>query len=127
MLGNKFGEAGSRVVVEEFLQDEEASFIVMVDGENVLPMATSHITKPVIMATMAQHRRYGCLFTSARDDEAIHDWVMTHVIYPTVKGMAQEGNIYTGFLYAGLMIDAQGKAKVLEITAALVIQKPNRS
>ncbi|GAB1110567.1 MAG: phosphoribosylamine--glycine ligase [Shewanella algae] len=109
LAGNKFGEAGSRVVVEEFLRGEEASFIVMVDGNNILPMATSqdHDNGP-------NTGGMGAYSPAPVVTQTVHDWVMANVIRPTVDGMAAEGNVYTGFLYAGLMIAADGSAKVLE-------------
>ncbi|MCE7630050.1 phosphoribosylamine--glycine ligase, partial [Vibrio fluvialis] len=109
LAGNAFGDAGSRVVVEEFLDGEEASFIVMVDGENVLPMATSQDHKRVgDQDTGPNTGGMGAYSPAPVVTQAIHDRVMQEVIYPTVRGMAAEGNPYTGFLYAGLMIDSTG-------------------
>ncbi|MDF7679356.1 phosphoribosylamine--glycine ligase [Enterobacteriaceae bacterium ESL0689] len=115
LAGNIFGHAGHRIIIEEFLDGEEASFIVMVDGEHVLPMATSQ-----------DHKRAGdgdtglntggmgaCSPAPVVSDE-IYQRIMSRIIWPTVRGMAAEGNIYTGFLYAGLMIDKQGNPKVIE-------------
>ncbi|WMS85831.1 phosphoribosylamine--glycine ligase [Pleionea litopenaei] len=113
--GNKFGDAGSRVVVEEFLAGEEASFIVMVDGENVLPLATSQDHKARDDGDKGPNTGgMGAYSPAPVVTQEIHDRVMKKVIWPTVKGMASEGHPYTGFLYAGLMIDANGNAKVLE-------------
>ena len=115
LAGNAFGEAGSRVVIEEFLDGEEASFIVMVDGENVLPMATSQDHKRVGDADSGPNTGGMGAYSPAPVVTAeVHKRVMDEVIYPTVRGMASEGNVYTGFLYAGLMIDKAGKPKVIE-------------
>lgn len=115
LAGNTFGSAGSRVVVEEFLDGEEASFIVMVDGENVLPMATSQDHKRVGDADTGPNTGgMGAYSPAPVVTQEIHDRVMREVIYPTVRGMATEGNTYTGFLYAGLMIDSTGAPKVIE-------------
>ncbi|EKO3470713.1 phosphoribosylamine--glycine ligase [Vibrio fluvialis] len=115
LAGNAFGDAGSRVVVEEFLDGEEASFIVMVDGENVLPMATSQDHKRVgDQDTGPNTGGMGAYSPAPVVTQAIHDRVMQEVIYPTVRGMEAEGNPYTGFLYAGLMIDSTGAPKVIE-------------
>jgi phosphoribosylamine--glycine ligase len=115
LAGNAFGEAGSRVVIEEFLDGEEASFIVMVDGKNVLPMATSQDHKRVGNADSGPNTGgMGAYSPAPVVTAAVHQRVMDEVIWPTVKGMAAEGNVYTGFLYAGLMIDKAGNPKVIE-------------
>ena len=115
LAGNAFGEAGSRVVIEEFLDGEEASFIVMVDGENVLPMATSQDHKRVGDADTGPNTGgMGAYSPAPVVTDAVHQRVMDEVIWPTVRGMAAEGNVYTGFLYAGLMIDKCGAPKVIE-------------
>lgn len=115
LAGNAFDHAGSRVVIEEFLDGEEASFIVMVDGVNVLPMATSQDHKRVgDKDTGPNTGGMGAYSPAPVVTPEIHERVMQEVIYPTVRGMAAEGNPYTGFLYAGLMIDAQGTPKVIE-------------
>ena len=115
LAGNAFGEAGSRVVIEEFLDGEEASFIVMVDGQNVLPMATSQDHKRVGDADTGPNTGgMGAYSPAPVVTPEVHQRVMDEVIYPTVRGMASEGNVYTGFLYAGLMIDKAGKPKVIE-------------
>ena len=115
LAGNAFGEAGSRVVIEEFLDGEEASFIVMVDGTNVLPMATSQDHKRVGDGDSGPNTGGMGAYSPAPVVTAeVHQRVMDEVIYPTVRGMASEGNVYTGFLYAGLMIDTAGKPKVIE-------------
>ncbi|HHT7638696.1 phosphoribosylamine--glycine ligase [Pasteurella multocida] len=115
LSGNAFGEAGSRVVIEEFLDGEEASFIVMVDGKNVEPMATSQDHKRVgENDTGLNTGGMGAYSPAPVVTPEIHERIMQQVIYPTVNGMAAEGNIYTGFLYAGLMIMPNGQSKVIE-------------
>ncbi|SFM12576.1 phosphoribosylamine--glycine ligase [Halopseudomonas yangmingensis] len=115
LAGNAFGEAGSRVVIEEFLEGEEASFIVMVDGEHVLAMATSQDHKRVGDGDTGPNTGGMGAYSPAPVVTAeVHQRVMDGVIWPTVRGMAAEGNVYTGFLYAGLMIDASGAPKVIE-------------
>ena len=115
LSGNAFGDAGSRVVIEEFLDGEEASFIVMVDGEHVLPMATSQDHKRVGNGDTGPNTGgMGAYSPAPVVTDEIHARIMERVIYPTVRGMAAEGNVYTGFLYAGLMIDAAGNPKVIE-------------
>lgn len=115
LAGNAFGEAGSRVVIEEFLDGEEASFIVMVDGKNVLPMATSQDHKRVGDGDTGPNTGGMGAYSPAPVVTAeVHQRVMDLVIWPTVRGMADEGNVYTGFLYAGLMIDKAGNPKVIE-------------
>ena len=115
LAGNAFGEAGSRVVIEEFLDGEEASFIVMVDGEHVLPMATSQDHKRVGDGDTGPNTGgMGAYSPAPVVTSDVHQRVMDQVIWPTVRGMAAEGNVYTGFLYAGLMIDAAGNPKVIE-------------
>ena len=115
LAGNAFGEAGSRVVIEEFLDGEEASFIVMVDGEHVLPMATSQDHKRVGDGDTGPNTGgMGAYSPAPVVTNEVHQRVMEQVIWPTVRGMAAEGNVYTGFLYAGLMIDEAGNPKVIE-------------
>lgn len=115
LAGNAFGDAGSRVVIEEFLDGEEASFIVMVDGKNVLPMATSQDHKRVGDADTGPNTGgMGAYSPAPVVTSEVHQRVMDLVIWPTVRGMAAEGNVYTGFLYAGLMIDKAGNPKVIE-------------
>ncbi|MEP4705511.1 MAG: phosphoribosylamine--glycine ligase, partial [Hyphomicrobiales bacterium] len=115
LAGNVFGEAGSRVVIEEFLDGEEASFIVMVDGKNVLPFATSQDHKRVGNGDSGPNTGgMGAYSPAPVVTPDIHQRVMDEVIYPTVNGMAAEGNTYVGFLYAGLMIMADGTPKVIE-------------
>ncbi|ABO25279.1 phosphoribosylamine--glycine ligase [Shewanella loihica] len=115
LAGNKFGEAGSRVVIEEFLKGEEASFIVMVDGTNILAMASSQDHKARDNGDNGPNTGgMGAYSPAPVVTQAVHDWTVENVIRPTVDGMAAEGNVYTGFLYAGLMIAPDGSAKVLE-------------
>ncbi|KIO36853.1 phosphoribosylamine--glycine ligase [Shewanella sp. cp20] len=115
LAGNKFGEAGSRVVIEEFLKGEEASFIVMVDGKNILAMASSQDHKARDNGDNGPNTGgMGAYSPAPVVTQAVHDWTVANVIRPTVDGMAAEGNVYTGFLYAGLMIAPDGSAKVLE-------------
>jgi len=115
LSGNKFGSAGSRVVIEEFLVGEEASFIVMVDGDTALPFASSQDHKARDDGDQGPNTGgMGAYSPAPVVTATVHDWVMQHVIYPTVRGMAAEGHRYTGFLYAGLMIAPNGTAKVLE-------------
>ncbi|MGB1950999.1 MAG: phosphoribosylamine--glycine ligase [Marinobacter sp.] len=115
LAGNAFGEAGSRVVIEEFLDGEEASFIVMVDGEHVLPMATSQDHKRVGDGDTGPNTGGMGAYSPAPVVTAeVHQRIMDEVIYPTVRGMAAEGHPYKGFLYAGLMIDGTGAPKVIE-------------
>ena len=115
LAGNAFGDAGHRIVIEEFLDGEEASFIVMVDGEHVLPMATSQDHKRVgDKDTGPNTGGMGAYSPAPVVTDEVHQRTMERIIWPTVKGMAAEGNTYTGFLYAGLMIDKQGNPKVIE-------------
>ena len=115
LQGNRFGDAGSRVVIEEFLAGEEASFIVMVDGSNILPMATSQDHKARDNGDKGPNTGgMGAYSPAPIVSPAIFDEVMDTVIKATVDAMQSEGMPYTGFLYAGLMIDDKGKVKVLE-------------
>ena len=115
LAGNAFGDAGHRVVIEEFLEGEEASFIVMVDGKNVEPMATSQDHKRVGDGdTGLNTGGMGAYSPAPVVTDEVFAKIMDQVIYPTINGMAQEGNVYVGFLYAGLMIDKEGNPKVIE-------------
>jgi phosphoribosylamine--glycine ligase len=115
LAGNAFGDAGNRVVVEEFLDGEEASFIVMVDGDHVLPMATSQDHKRVGDGDTGPNTGGMGAYSPAPVVTAeVHQRIMDEVIYPTVRGMTAEGLPYKGFLYAGLMIDPSGASKVIE-------------
>ncbi len=115
LAGNAFGEAGHRVVIEEFLEGEEASFICMVDGTHVLPMATSQDHKRVGEDDTGPNTGgMGAYSPAPVVTPEIHERIMKEVIEPTVAGMAQEGHPYVGFLYAGLMITPDGTPKVIE-------------
>ena len=115
LAGNKFGDAGNRVVIEEFMTGEEASFIVMVDGENVLPLATSQDHKARDNGDKGPNTGgMGAYSPAPVVTDAVFDRIMTEIIYPTVEGMAADGRPYTGFLYAGVMIDEAGAPKVVE-------------
>lgn len=115
LAGNAFGDAGHRVVIEEFLAGEEASYIVMVDGEHILPMATSQDHKAALNGDKGPNTGgMGAYSPAPVVTPEIDSRIMKEVIEPTVKGMAAEGNPYTGFLYAGLMISADGEPKVIE-------------
>ena len=115
LSGNAFGEAGCRVVIEEFLDGEEASFIVIADGKNVLPMATSQDHKRIGEGDTGPNTGgMGAYSPAPVVTPEVYQRVMDRIIYPTIKGMAKDGMPYTGFLYAGLMIDAAGNPKVIE-------------
>ncbi len=119
LAGNAFGAAGHRVVIEEYLEGEEASFIVMADGSHVLPMATSQDHKRIGDGDTGPNTGgMGAYSPAPVVTAAVHDRIMAEVILPTVRGMAAEGHPYTGFLYAGLMITADGtggkSVKVIE-------------
>ncbi|MFZ5579262.1 MAG: phosphoribosylamine--glycine ligase [Pseudomonadota bacterium] len=115
MLGGQFGQAGARVVIEEFLDGEEASFICMVDGQNVLPMATSQDHKRRDDGDQGPNTGgMGAYSPAPVVTPEIEARIMNEVITPTVQGMALDGLPYTGFLYAGIMIDKDGAPKVLE-------------
>jgi phosphoribosylamine--glycine ligase len=115
LQGNAFGDAGHRVVVEEFLTGEEASFIVMVDGEHILPLASSQDHKARDDGDLGPNTGgMGAYSPAPVVTPEIHQRAMDEVIIPTVRGLAAEGIPYTGFLYAGLMISPDGTPKVLE-------------
>lgn len=115
LLGNKMGAAGARVVIEDFLQGEEASFIVMVDGEHVLAMATSQDHKRLLDDDQGPNTGgMGAYSPAPVVTDAVHQKVMERIILPTVRGMQADGHTYTGFLYAGLMIDAHGDPYTIE-------------
>jgi phosphoribosylamine--glycine ligase len=120
LSGNKPGAAGARVVIEEFLAGEEATFIVMVDGKNILPLATSQDHKRLKDGDTGPNTGgMGAYSPAPMVTPQLHARVLREVIQPVVRGMEQEGIIYTGFLYAGLMIDALGNAKVLEFNCRM--------
>lgn len=115
LLGNKMGNAGARVVIEDFLQGEEASFIVMVDGDNVLPMATSQDHKRLLDKDQGLNTGgMGAYSPAPVVTPAVYERAMNEIILPTVRGMKADGNEFTGFLYAGLMIDASGAPYTIE-------------
>ncbi|HSR66193.1 MAG TPA: phosphoribosylamine--glycine ligase, partial [Xanthomonadaceae bacterium] len=115
LAGNAFGAAGARVVIEEFLDGEEASFISMVDGTHALPMATSQDHKRVGDGDTGPNTGgMGAYSPAPVVTPEVHARVMREVVGPTVRGMAADGVPFTGFLYAGLMIDASGAPKVIE-------------
>jgi phosphoribosylamine--glycine ligase len=115
LAGNAFGEAGRRVVVEEFLSGEEASFIVMADGENILPLATSQDHKARDEGDLGPNTGgMGAYSPAPVISRELHKRAMETVIRPTIRGMAKMGMPFTGFLYAGLMISPDGETKVLE-------------
>jgi len=115
LAGNAFGEAGNRVVIEQFLRGEEASFICMVDGNNVLPLATSQDHKARDNGDIGPNTGgMGAYSPAPVVTDEMHKRIMDEVILPTVEGMKQLGRPYTGFLYAGVMIDDEGTPNVLE-------------
>ncbi|HEX8886635.1 MAG TPA: phosphoribosylamine--glycine ligase, partial [Noviherbaspirillum sp.] len=117
---NRLGDAGARVVIEQFLDGEEASFIVMVDGRNILPLATSQDHKRLQDHDAGPNTGgMGAYSPAPIITPELHARVMREIIVPTVQGMAQDGIPYTGFLYAGLMIDAQGTPRTLEFNCRM--------
>lgn len=120
LLSNSFGEAGSRVIIEEFLDGEEASFIILSDGEHLLPLATSQDHKRLLDADQGPNTGgMGAYSPAPVVTQSIYDQVMREVISPTIDGMKKEGIVFTGFLYAGLMIKSDGSIKVLEFNCRL--------
>ena len=120
LAGNKLGDAGHRVVIEEFMQGEEASFIVMVDGRNVLPLASSQDHKRIFDGDRGPNTGgMGAYSPAPVVTPEVHHRVMREIIQPVVKGMSAEGTPYMGFLYAGLMIDAAGTPRVVEFNCRL--------
>ena len=117
---NRLGDAGARVVIEEFLEGEEASFIVMVDGRNILPLATSQDHKRLLDHDAGPNTGgMGAYSPAPIITPQLHARVMREIIVPTVQGMAKDGIPFSGFLYAGLMIDAQGNPKTLEFNCRM--------
>ena len=115
LSGNKFGDAGHRIVIEEFLEGEEVSFIVISDGKNVLPLATSQDHKARDDGDNGPNTGgMGAYSPAPIVDDVMQKRILDEIILPTVKGMEHEGRTYTGFLYAGVMITHQGTPKVLE-------------
>jgi phosphoribosylamine--glycine ligase len=120
LLDNSFGDAGARIVVEEFLAGEEASFIVMCDGKNVLPLATSQDHKRLKDHDEGPNTGgMGAYSPAPIVTPEMHARVMREIINPTINGMAKDGITFTGFLYAGLMIDSQGNPKTLEFNCRM--------
>ncbi|CAM3446909.1 phosphoribosylamine--glycine ligase [Cupriavidus taiwanensis] len=118
--GNKLGDAGARVVIEEFLDGEEASFIVLVDGKNVLALATSQDHKRLLDADAGPNTGgMGAYSPAPVVTPALHARALREIILPTVRGMEKDGIPYTGFLYAGLMIDKDGNPKTLEFNCRM--------
>lgn len=120
LADNKLGSAGSRVVIEEFLEGEEASFMVMVDGKNILPLATSQDHKRLLDGDQGPNTGgMGAYSPAPVITPEIHAKIMREIIKPTVTGMDKEGTPYTGFLYAGVIIDKQGNVKTLEFNCRM--------
>jgi phosphoribosylamine--glycine ligase len=120
LVANAMGEAGARVVIEDFLEGEEASFIVMVDGRHVLPLASSQDHKRLLDADRGPNTGgMGAYSPAPIVTPELHARIMREIITPAVNGMAADGTPYTGFLYAGVMIDAAGQPKVLEFNCRL--------
>lgn len=120
LVTNKLGEAGARVVIEDYLKGEEASFIVMSDGEHILPLATCQDHKRLLDGDQGPNTGgMGACSPAPVITPSLHNRVMREVIQPAVRGMAQDGIAYTGFLYAGLMIDSKGNPKVLEFNCRM--------
>jgi phosphoribosylamine--glycine ligase len=120
LADNKLGAAGARVVIEEFLTGEEASFIVMVDGKNILPLATSQDHKRLMDKDLGPNTGgMGAYSPAPVVTPEIHAKAMREIIRPTVEGMAKDGIPYTGFLYAGLMISPNGDVKTLEFNCRM--------
>jgi phosphoribosylamine--glycine ligase len=120
LAGNKLGEAGHRVVIEDFMDGEEASFIVMVDGKNVLPLASSQDHKRIFDGDLGPNTGgMGAYSPAPVVTPEVHHRVMSEIINPTVRGMAAEGVPFTGFLYAGLMIGNDGAPRVVEFNCRL--------
>ena len=120
LVDNAMGDAGARVVVEEFLAGEEASFIVMVDGRNVLPLASSQDHKRLRDGDTGPNTGgMGAYSPAPVVTPALHARIMREIILPAVNGMAADGIPYTGFLYAGVMIDGAGNPRTLEFNCRL--------
>ncbi|WP_435103866.1 phosphoribosylamine--glycine ligase [Arhodomonas sp. AD133] len=120
LSGQAFGGAGDRIVVEDFLQGEEASFIALVDGEHILPLVSSQDHKARDEGDTGPNTGGMGAYTPASVvDEAVHTRILEEIVRPTVRGLAAEGRRYTGFLYAGVMIDPEGRPRVLEFNVRL--------
>ena len=115
LVDNRFGDAGAKVVIEEFLEGEEASFMVICDGKTILPLATSQDHKRLLDHDMGPNTGgMGAYSPAPIVTDEIYSKVMKEIIYPTIHGMANDGIPFTGFLYAGLMITKKGEVKTLE-------------
>jgi phosphoribosylamine--glycine ligase len=120
LSGNRLGAAGARVVIEEFMEGEEASFIVLSDGRNVLPLASSQDHKRLGNEDTGPNTGgMGAYSPAPVVTPTVHARVMREIIHPTIQGMARDGIPFTGFLYAGLMISPEGKARVVEFNARM--------
>ncbi len=120
LVGNRMGQAGARVVIEDFLEGEEASFIVMVDGRHVLPLASSQDHKRLLDGDLGPNTGgMGAYSPAPVITPEVHARVMREVILPVVQGMEAEGSRYSGFLYAGLMVSPAGQVRVLEFNCRL--------
>jgi phosphoribosylamine--glycine ligase len=120
LVSLRIGEAGARIIIEQFIEGEEASFIVMVDGRNMLPLATSQDHKRLLDADRGPNTGgMGAYSPAPVLTPALHAKAMREVIQPVVRGMQAEGEAYTGFLYAGLMITSDGQLKTLEFNCRL--------
>ena len=128
LVDNAMGDAGARVVIEDFLDGEEASFIVMVDGRHVLPLASSQDHKRLQDGDAGPNTGgMGAYSPAPVVTPALHARIMREIIMPTVNGMAADGIPYTGFLYAGVMIDGAGQPKVLEFNCRWATRRRSRS
>lgn len=120
LVENQLGEAGARILIEDYLDGEEASFIVMSDGQNVLPLATSQDHKRLLDNNQGPNTGGMGAYSPAQIiSPTLHAKIMREIITPTIQGMALDGEPYTGFLYAGLMISPQGEVKVLEFNCRM--------
>ena len=120
LIDNKFGSAGARILIENYLEGEEASFIVMTDGRNILPLATSQDHKRLLDHDLGPNTGgMGAFSPAPIISPTLHAKIMREVITPTIQGMASDGELYTGFLYAGLMISPMGEVKVLEFNCRM--------